>query len=282
MKTLTGALVLISAAMFITYPAWGSDPAAFPSNGMDAQSLGRGGAVIATGPGVWSSFGNPATLTPEGQYILGADYIDRRDYKKNSWGLSVVDTGSAWRGAVSYYSTPEFAGFTGNMWGVSFSQTLMPSLFIGESFHMGDYEPTDSPGSEESIYTFDAGLLYKVGPGVSIGYVAHNLLPEDSDLLTQYNGFGIGFNLLGTVSFTADYEEDPVLTSENNVRTGLEFKPAQALTGRIGYQDRADGTNYYSMGITYKDSNGTLDAAWLYNDTNGKTDTVILGLSIRM
>jgi hypothetical protein len=85
-----------------------------------------------------------------------------------------------------------------------------------------------------------------------------------------------------TIYFTADYEEDPVLTSETNLRTGIEFNPIKAVTGRVGIQDRADGSTFYSLGITYTDSNGTLDAGWFYNDTSGKTDTVILGLSIRM
>lgn len=281
MKTFTRLGALTSALILFAGVA-GADPVSFPSNGLDAQSLGRGGTVIAGPPGVWSSFGNPATLTPAGYYILGVDFLDQRDTSKDSWGFSIVDTSSSIRGAFSYYTDPEFAGFTKDMWGVSFSQTLTDALFLGQSFHMGSYEPETAPGTKKSINTFDAGLLFNLGSNVSLGYVIHNLLPSDSDLFEQYSGVGIGMQLPLTIYFTADYEEDPENTSEKNVRTGIEFNPFDRITGRFGYQDRADGSSYLSMGITYADTNGTLDAAVLYNEETDKTDRVVLGLSIRM
>lgn len=282
MKTLARALTIISAIILFTSPAFGDDPTFFPSNGLDAQSLGRGGTVIACPPGVWSAFGNPATLTPEGFFVLDVEYLNQRDTTENSWGLSIIDTSSSIRGSLSYYKDPEFAGFRNKMWGVSFSQTLTPSLYLGESFHMGDYEPDSSPGTEESLSTVDVGLLYKMGSNVSIGYVSHNLFPNDSDLLEQYNGFGIGLQLPMTIYFAADYEEDPDQTSKSNLRTGIEFNPVKQITGRLGYQDLADGSTYLTIGITYTDINGTLDAAVLYNDQTDKTDRIVFGLSIRM
>ena len=282
MKSKTRLLPLISAVILFSSTASLADPSSFPSNGLDAQSLGRGGTVIACPPGIWSSFGNPATLTPEGYYIVGVDYLDQEDASDVTWGLSVVDTRSSIRGALSYYIDPEFAGFKKSMWGVSFSQTLMSSLYIGESFHMGDYEPDAEPGTKKTINAFDAGLLFKLGSNVSLGYVIHNLFPSDSDLLEQYSGFGIGMQLPLTIYFAADYEEDPEITSEKNLRAGIEFNPVKKITGRLGYQDLANDTSYLSIGITYADTNGTLDAAVLYNEDTDKTDTIVLGLSIRM
>lgn len=281
MKTLTRLLTLLFAATLIVCPAVGADPSSFPRS-VDAQSLGRGGTVIAGLPGAWSVFGNPATLTPAGFSLLGLDYVDQRDTSESSWSLSVVDTKSAIRGALSYFKDPEFAGFKNKMWGVSFSQTLMPSLYLGESFHMGDYEPDSDPGGEESLRSVDAGLLYMLGPKVSVGYVARNLFPSDKDLLEQYNGFGIGLQLPWTIYFAADYEEDPVLGGENNLRAGVEFNPVKKIVGRVGYQDLAEGDTYLTLGITYKDINGTLDAAVLYNDKTDRTDRIALGLSIQM
>jgi hypothetical protein len=282
MKTFLRTLALSSAVILFSSAASLSDPSSFPSNGLDAQSLGRGGTVIAARPGVWSSFGNPAALTPAQQYVLGIDYLDQKDTSEESWGFSIVDTSSSIRGALSYYTNPDFAGFKKEMWGVSLCQTLLPSLFLGESFHMGKYEPDAAPGTKKSINTFDAGLLFNLGSHVSLGYVMHNLLPSDSDLFEQYNGIGIGMQFPMTIYLTVDYEDDPEITSEKNLRTGIEFNPLKNITGRFGYQDRADGSNYLSFGITYSDSNGTLDGAILYNDETDKTDTIALGLSIRM
>jgi len=271
------------SVVFLLAGTAGADPSSFPSNGLDAQSLGRGGTVIACPPGTWSVFGNPATLTPEGFFVLGVDYLNHRD-SPNSWSLSILDTSSSIRGALSYYLDPDFGGFSNEMWGVAFSQTLLPSLYLGESFHMGDYKPILSPGTKESLNTVDVGLLYKVGPNVSVGYVAHNLFPDDPDLLEQYDGFGIGLQFPWTIYFTADYEEesDPLLSGEKNLRTGIEFNPVKKLIGRLGYQDLANGSTYLTMGITYSDMNGTVDAAILYNEQTDKTDRVAFGISMRM
>jgi len=282
MKTLLRLLTAVSAALLLSVSASPADPVAFPGSGLDAQSLGRGGTVIAAPPGVWSAFGNPATLTPEGFYILAVDHLDQRGSKDESWSLSVVDTRSSIRGALSYFKDPAFAGFLDGMWGVSFSQNLMPSLYLGESFHMGKYEPETSPGREERLSTADAGLLYKLGTKVSLGYVVHNLFPNDRDLLKRYSGFGLGLQLPGTFFFAADYEEAPDDGNERTLRAGIEFKPIKMITGRLGYLDHADGSTYVTGGITYTDMNGTLDAGVLYNDTTNKTDRVVLGLSIRM
>jgi len=260
--------------------AFGDDPSSFPTSGLDAQSLGRGGTAIATLPGVSSTFGNPATLTPEGYYILGVEFLDPKDAPNTSWGLSIVDTSSAIRGALSYYRDPEFANFQKELWGVAFSQRLMPSLYMGESIHMGKYEPTATPGSEETLYAADGGLMYKLGDNVSIGYVVHNLYASDRDILEQYSGVGIGMLLPMTIHFTADFEEDPIITGESNLRTGIEFNPMERITGRFGFQDRANGSTYLTVGITYTDANGSLDAAILYNDETDETDTVAFGLSM--
>jgi len=282
MNALSRVLTILSAVLFLTPSTSWADPGSFPSNGLDAQSLGRGGTVIASPSGVWSVFGNPATLTPQGYYILGLDYLDQRGAQDKSWSLTVVDTNASIRGALSYFKDPGFAGFLDKMWGVSLSQTLMPSLYLGESFHMGEYEPESSPGSEERLSTVDAGLLYKLGSKVSIGYVAHNLFPNNQDLLKRYNGFGIGLQFPMTISFMADYEEVPDSGSDMDLRAGIEFKPVKKITGRLGYQDLANGSTYMTGGITYTDINGTLDAAILYDDRTNKTERVILGLSIRM
>ena len=275
-------LTTVLSGVLMSAVTAGGDPTSFPSNGLDAQSLGRGGTVIACPPGVWSTFGNPATLTPAGFFRLSIDYLDQRGASKNTYGLSIVDTSSSIRGSLSYFTDPEFADFKNNMWGVSFSQTLTPSLYLGESFHMGDYEPESTPGSEKNLKNVDAGLLYRIGPKVSLGYVVHNLFTDDKDLLEQYNGFGLGLVFPWTIYFAADYEEDPDQGSERNLRTGIEFEPVERITGRVGYQDLADGNTYMTIGITYTDINGTLDAAILYDNDNDRTDRIALGLSIRM
>ena len=282
MSPFSGALLVLPLLVLWSSVTLGADPSSFPGSGIDAQSLGRGGTVIACPPGFSSAFGNPATLTPEGFFSLGAEYLTQRGTPGGAWGLSVLDTSSAIRGALTYYKDPQFAGFKSDLWSVSFSQSIMPSLFMGESFHTGRYEPTASPGSEERLSALDVGFLLQVGSYVSVGYVAHNLWPSDKDLLEETNGFGISFLLPKSMLVALDYEEGPQGEDDNDVRAGFQFQPHSRITGRIGYQDLATGTRYYTAGVTYADMNGTLDAAILYDEELKRTDRVVLGISIRM
>ncbi|UCG38470.1 MAG: hypothetical protein JSV00_09890 [bacterium] len=270
-----------AAAVLLCAGALAADPSSFPGGGFDARSLGRGGTGVATPPGPSSVLGNPATLTATGIFSLGADYVRSRDTSKGTWALSLVDTASSVRGALAYFTNPEFADFEKNLWGVAFAQSLTPYLTIGESFHMGEYEPDAAPGEEKSLSGADLGFLLKMGGHISLGYVARNVYRSDSDLLEDSSAFGVSLDLPWTILFTADYEETP-LTDDHDLRAGVEFKPFKAVTARLGYQDLAGGTVYYSVGLSYSDPYGTVDAAILYNEETEKTDRVVIGVTMGM
>ena len=280
MKRIMCTFIVAAASVLVMATSGVCDPVTFPTTGLDAKSLGRGGTVIASPPGVSAVFGNPATLVPSDSFSLDGDYINDRD-ALGSWSASIVDTSSAIRGAFSYFWKPEFTDFEKNMWGVSFAQDLMPSLVIGESFHQGVYEPTLAPGTEESLWAVDIGLLFNLGDTVSLGYVSHNLY-DDSDLLEPFNGFGIGITFPWTIHLSADYEEDPLIDNEYDLRAGVQFSPLAQFTGRFGLQDLADGTSLYTAGITYMDANGTVDVAILYDNDEKRTQRVIFGITMGM
>ncbi len=272
--------ILFALSLTFILPGWLVADPAFPTSGTDAQSLGRGGTVIASPPGKSSALGNPATLTPDGFFALGAEYLRDREADKGTWVVSVVDTSSSVRGALNYYSDPQFTGFEKNLWGVAFAQTLTPFLTLGESFHMGEYTP--ETGSNRDLSAADLGLLLSLGEHVSLGYMARNLYRSDSDLLERTTGFGAAFHLPWTLLVTVDYEEIPFTGGEEDKRSGLEFSPFTWLTGRFGYQDLANGKIYFAAGVTYSDVNGSLDAAVLYNKDTKKTDRVVVGFTMGM
>jgi hypothetical protein len=279
---------LIIAAVFLLLPPQeklAAEPI-FPFSSADAQSLGRGGTTIATPPGKCSALGNPATLTPDGFFALGAEYLRARGASEGSWVISVVDTSASVRGALNFYANPEFAGFEKNLWGVAFAQTLTPYLTIGESYHMGEYDP--GTGKREDLAAADIGILLDIGARVSLGYVIRNVYNNDSDLLERNNGFGAAMELPWTILLAVDYEEVPFSEGENDLRVGIQFSPIKQLVGRLGFQDIVDrttfsgGTSYYTAGITYSDFNGTIDAAALFNRDTEKADRIIIGFTIVM
>jgi hypothetical protein len=273
--------MFILTTVFALFPQGnlGADPT-FPVSGTDAQSLGRGGTTIATPPGKSSALGNPATLTPAGFFALGAEHMRTRGTGEGTWVLSVIDTSSFVRGAFNYYSDSNFAGFEKNLWGVALAQTITPYLTIGESYHMGDYTP--APGDKDTLSAIDLGVLLDLGTYVSLGYVARNVYRSDSDLLDKTAGFGAAMALPWTILLAVDYEEVPFSGGENDMRAGVQFSPVKWLTGRLGFQDLADGTTYYTVGFTYIDANGTVDAAVLYDKEEERTDRIIIGFTMKM
>ena len=280
MKTIFRSLTATAASILLLAATAQCDPAGFPTTGLDARSMGRGGTAIAAPPGVSSVFGNPATLIPSGSFGLGGDFINDRS-AEGSWSVSIVDTSSSVRGAFSYIWEPLFAGFDKDMWGVAFAQDLTGSLVIGESFHRGVYEPILAPGTEESLWAIDVGLLFYLGDSVSLGYVGHNLF-DDSDLLEPTTGFGIGLTLPWTIQVSADYEEVHGQDKEYDLRAGVEFTPVPSFSGRFGLQNLFDGTSLYTAGISYIDANGSVDAAILYDNDEKRTQRVIFGLTMGM
>ena len=261
------------------FPAAAPGDPYFPGAGTDAQSLGRGGTIMAVSPGKSSALGNPATLTSKGSFSLGAEYLRERGADEGTWVLSLVDTSSAVRGALNYYTDPGFAGFEKNLWGIAFAQTLHPLLTIGEGFHMGEYEDIDA--DDRNLAAGDLGILLSLGERISIGYLARNVYRSDKDLLERTSGIGAALRLPLDILFAADLEERPFSGGDEDLRMGIEFKPLSRLLCRLGYQDLA-GTTYYTAGVSYIDANGSVDVAVQFNEETDRTDRVILGFTMGM
>lgn len=268
--------LLLAAA---TVRTAGSGPL-FPTQGLDARSLGRGGTVIAADGGVSSVFGNPATLRPTGSFSLGVNFLDERSPAEESFVYSIVDTQSITRGAAVYVTDPSFTGLEDPLWGVAFAQSLGQTLIIGESFHTGRFIDRLT-SSEEDLSGADLGILLSAGAKLSFGYVARNLY-RGEDLLERRDAFGAAVDLPWTLQLTADLEEAATTGEDDETRLGLQLDPFSFLTARFGYQDLADGLDRYTMGVTYWEENGSLDAGVAWDPDTGKVERFILAIMVGM
>lgn len=256
----------------------------FPAGSTDARSLGRGGTVIASHGGASSIMGNPATLRRYGQMMLGIDYINDEPTDSDSWSFSIVDTKASFRGGGLYMTDPEFAGFKDYLWGVALAQSLGSALIIGESFHSGVYADPLS-ARDEVLSAGDIGLILNLGSNFSLGYLARNLYSSDEDLLEPANAFGVLITLPWTIRLTADLEENPYpsLDLDEDIRAGLEFDPFGSFTARLGYQEISEvtgSTTYYTAGLSYRDSKGSLDGAVSYDPDREEIGRFIISLNI--
>ncbi len=235
---------------------------------------------MAVPPGKASALGNPATLTAKGSFSLGAEYLRAREADQSTWVISLVDTSSSIRGALTYYSDPGFAGFEKNLWGIAFAQTPNSILTIGESFHMGEYE--DSEGDGKNLSAADLGILLGLGDKISLGYLARNLYRSDKEILESRSGFGASFVLPWDILLAMDIEDSPSEGSKEDLRVGLEIRPLKWLACRLGYQDNAGLPTSYTAGVSYFDANGSIDLAILVNEETDKTDRIIVGFTMGM
>ena len=270
----------LALSLLIILPASVDGDPFFPGSGTDAQCLGRGGTIMAVPPGKNSALGNPATLTPKGSFALGAEYLRAREADEGTWVISLVDTSSSIRGALTYFSDPGFAGFEKNLWGIAFAQALNSFLTLGEGFHTGEYE--DSEGDGQRLSAADLGILLGLGERISLGYLARNVYRSDKDLLDSRSGFGAAFALPWDILLAIDIEDSPLKENDEDLRVGMEIRPLTWLACRFGYQDIAGQTTYYTAGVSYFDANGSLDAAILFNEETDKTDRIIIGFTMGM
>jgi len=280
MQTRNRALQVITVLPAVLCLIFGSIPAAadpaFPTNSIDARSLGRGGTVIASHGGISSIFGNPATIRPGGAFSLGLDYLTDQSVDKDSFVLSVVDAKSKLRGGLMFITDPEFAGFEDYLWGIALAQSLGSSIFIGQNFHMGQYrDPFDQTSN---LSAADLGLVWDISPRLSLGYVARNLYSSDKELLELRNAAGLTVGLPWTILLLADYEESSSVPGREDIRAGVQFAPVKALTARLGYQDLADDNTYYTIGLSFGNSMGSLDIGASYSSERDEFDRIILGV----
>ncbi len=253
----------------------------FPAPGTDARSLGRGGTALATTGGASSVLGNPATLRHYGTFYVGGDFIRDRSAADGTFQYSVVDTKSKVRGALIYIGEPAFAGFENNLWGVAFAQSAGSTFVLGESFHSGDHINGTS-GKTEAVSGLDLGFTLIPVPKLTLGYLARNVYRSDAVLSGRSSAYGITMKLPWGVSFAADLDETTNLTypGERETRAGLVFSPLNALVLRAGYQDLAGNQTRYAFGLTYRDMNGTIDAAMLWDPDLDVMKRLVFALSI--
>lgn len=271
-------LTFTAAALCLALALPAAAATSFPTSGLEARSLGRGGTVIAAPGGLHSVLGNPATLVPSGQFQIVAQYLRDPAADDSSWVLGVADTSSHIKGAALYVDSPAFAGFEDSLWGVALAQSLGGTITIGESVHYGSYvDPATS--TTEDVYGADLGLLLSVKGRLALGYVARNVYRSDEDLLDQTSGYGLRAVLPLDIDLTVDYEENAA-TDDMDMRAGAEFPIWGPLTGAAGYREPAAGATIGTTGLAWHDQNGSVEIAVSYDLDNDKMTRIVWGFNI--
>jgi hypothetical protein len=283
MRTLPPAIAL-AALLLAAAPAVAASPF-FPAGGVDPRSLGRGGTVIAV-PGTGETvFGNPACLFPAAGFAIGANHVQIEGEGEGFWALEAADGRSGIRAAFLYLTEGAFAGFSDRVWGVALGQTVGSGITIGQSFHSG---PWHAPGGEKTLSAADFGVTINPVGSVLVGYVARNVYRNDKTALARRDGYGVRIALPWTLVLAAELEESPETGQGvgRDLRVGVEASPWKELVVRGGLQrpqsSAGEEPTRYTLGVTYRDQNGTLDAGAAWDPDAKRMERVILGLTMKM
>lgn len=253
---------------------------AFPASGLDAQSLGRGGTVIAV-PGTFETvLGNPACLFPTKAFSLSFNYVNPRE-GDGYYSLGATDGRGGFRAAFAYLEEGGSFGFPGKVWGAALAQTLGSAVTIGESFHSGKWGTTG-----KTLESADLGVAFSPMGRVILGYVARGFYRNDKAAMERRDAYGVRITLPWTLELSAELEESPAVTGEKDLRAGVEGTPWEWLTLRAGVsQPRVapgETATRYTAGASYRDQNGTIDIGVEYDPDSKKTEKAIFAISMKL
>ncbi len=277
-------LVLVTV---LVLSAGGTAPAAapvFPSSGLDPWSLGRGGTVLAV-PGTFETvLGNPACLFPTKSLSISANMV-RPEGMDAFYSLGAADGRSGFRAAFHYLSDGRALGFTGKVWGAALSESIGSSITVGQSIHSATL-PDVGGTTGKTITSGDVGVALSPMGRVVLGYVARGFYRSDREAMARREGYGIRISLPWTLELSAETEESAPVPGKKDARFGLEATPWSFLTLRGGMERprlaAGEAPTLYTLGVSYRDQNGTIDAGASYDPETEKTERVIFGISMQL
>lgn len=218
-----------------------------------ARLLGFGGAQRALGTGNDAIYSNPAGLTAVKSYEIEAGYSDDLRGSDRRINASIADgkTGRVAGGLAFTYERfrpPEFFEGQRRLEGIRLD--VATAIPLGQGMSLGgvgrysDYRLLD--GDEEienggdSGFSFDAGLQWAVGGGVSLAATIQNISDVEIPELPRAWGAGIGYrnnSLLFEVDVYHPWEtQDPVYTGA----AGIILAQKYSLRSGVSYFQGSD------------------------------------------
>jgi opacity protein-like surface antigen len=258
-----------------------------------------GGALRATSNSSDALYINPANMATTRVYHITALGQIWPEASRQSYGLSIVDSGSATRlagGLGAAWNRQDPDGVDRTSWDVRFALAYPFSehFFVGVaarylSLHqdgfprgMFDLRPSQAAAGLDGDpivknITFDAGVTVKPVNELSLSLVGANLTDTGYSFLPLTFGGGIGY---GTRDFTleADVLGDFTTYSDTKVRAmaGGEYLAGDHVPVRLGYRyDQGQKSHAITGGIGYVDNAYAVEFA-LQRVVSGDPATAII------
>jgi hypothetical protein len=267
-----------------------------------ARAVGMGGALSALGVSTASLYLNPANMAMARVYHLEALAAASPEAQRQTYGLAIVDSvlnGARLSGGVGgTWSELDPSGLH-RQWTDVRAAAAMPLgdylalgvtgrwLQVDQSVAAGPFgsslasDGTPNSGIFSAV-TFDAGATAKLGDGLRIGVVGHNLTNPATALAPTTGALGVGY-----ATQTWAVEADGLLdfttyrTTQGRVMAGAELFLADRYALRAGWRyDTGTALHTPSLGFGYVDPRWSIEAA-VRRDLVGDHGATMAVLSLR-
>lgn len=210
---------------------------------------------------------NPAGLALYPRYSVEFFWRRRTETNSNLFSASIVDSKSgAVAGGLAYTWDSVGEGGRirrGSRVDVGSAYHVASFLLMGATLHwiaMGTDE------GDLNRVTGDAGFLFLLGQGLTVGLTATNVLnPTDqADTAPRLFGAGVGLNLMGSLSLSMDWRQSFEREGAPwSWYLGAEYFALGAFPLRAGYViDEITGERRWTAGLGYIDQGFGLDLAY--------------------
>jgi hypothetical protein len=261
---------------------------------LGARSLAVGESLRAAATGSLATHLNPAGVALARSYVIEGGYGYRPDDKSHIQAVSLCDSVTSRVAACLYYNhlsadPTEEGDRSLHEFGITTAVPLGSSLALGVTNRYVSYSesvmeevPFDS--SKKGLL-FDAGILYRVIPSLSLAFVGYNLIGADDARYARALGFGAAFTPAGRLTFSADGRYD-FGTDSARWGGGAEylFSGADAQQGipiRAGYvYDAETSGSFITAGAGFVTPRVALDIGARKQVASG--DELMLQLSLRL
>lgn len=290
-KTLTMRVLLGSLfAMSLLGSAYAEGDSLVDSLGPREIAVGeamRGGATGATAIGL-----NPAGLPLNHELVFEGGYGYRASDQANLVGISACDSTNVLPGCFYYDyagSNPELAGMSvkrsTHVFGSSVAYPISQGFSLGTSAKYFDHSTNVMGEADESGFTFDAGMNYRVANTISFGVAGYNLVGTTSAEFPRAAGGGVYARpaQLLALSFDARWK---LLDGDHSARYGggAEFF-FRNDDGQVGIPLRAGilhdsglGKTYLSGGLGLAGMKYSLDVGGRFAVDGGRERMIIASL----
>lgn len=247
---------------------------------MHARNVAMGGAYEAMGYGAESVGGNPAALSLFKRYVTeGTGSWDIPQGYGNA-SLALLDSTNSLAMGISYH----FATYGGFERRWAHITTLALAFPIADWLHIGlaGRNHILVGATNTNSITVNAGIIFRPGEWLSLGFSGHNLIPNYNVDITRYFVASASSLLFSQLTPAVDVRFDfNQQTPRYAVHAGLEWLIAQVVPIRAGYEwDGIMGHQYISGGLGYFSSGSGVDLA--YRHELGGAGGKMISLTIKL